>query len=323
MAFEDCLEKYRLHLVGERNLSKYTVRNYINDLLPFAQFINKEAIVSLEKIDRKVFRSYVSWLMSGRNIKQTKLMSKRGHERSSVTRLLVALRSFFRYLTSEGIIGPSPLWKKGSRQSRAMIPKTERKLPRILDQKEINDLLDISKVADSSGKPKTSATQVRDSAILELLYATGVRLSELSSLNLEDISLEHHRIKARGKGSKEREVIMGIPAQKALSHYIKISRSVLTKKSNTLALFVNKFGSRLSNRSIQSMVSRYGLQATNNRVHPHMLRHSFATDMLNGGADLRIVQELLGHSSPATTQIYTHISFAQSRKIYLKAHPRA
>ena len=164
---------------------------------------------------------------------------------------------------------------------------------------------------------------MRDRAVLELLYAAGLRVSELSALDLGNIDLERRQLRTVGKGSKEREVLIGRPAQEAIRRYIQEARPSLVGHRSSQALFLNRFGGRLSKRTVQEMVRRYGLQSVDAKVHPHMLRHSFATHMLDGGADLRIVQELLGHSSPATTQIYTHVSLAQSRKAYLKAHPRA
>ena len=319
----DYLKGYQDHIRGERNLSENTVRNYLDDLKPLFQFMELEGVQSLTQVDRPVLRRYIAWLMSGRPIKETRGRWKRGHERASVTRCLAALRSFFRYLAGEDIVPPSPLWKRGSRQSRALIPKAETKLPRALGRQEVTQLLSTPNDPEAAGRPKMPAMQLRDLAILELLYATGLRVSELSDLDLEDVNLQQRRVRAVGKGSKERDVIMGKPAQETLERYINEARPLMVGRRGTQALFLNRFGTRLTKRSVQEMVRRYGMQSTDARVHPHMLRHTFATHMLDGGADLRIVQELLGHASPATTQIYTHVSLAQSRQIYLKAHPRA
>lgn len=323
MNIKDHLDQYSIYLKLERNLSQHTIRNYINDLKPFSEFLLKANITSIGEIDRIATRAYVSWLMSRRKTNPTTTSAKSGHERASVTRLLAALRSFFRYLKENEIIQPNPLWKKGSRQSRTLIPKAERKLPRTLDQIEVSALLESARIIDPSNKPLNKAIRCRDLAILELLYATGLRISELCSLNLQDIKNGQRTLRVTGKGAKQRDVIMGGPSHKALEIYLKESRPILASKAKNQTLFLNKFGSQLSARSIQSMVRKYGMVATNNRVHPHMLRHSFATHLLDGGADLRVVQELLGHSSPTTTQIYTHVSLSQSRKIYEKAHPRA
>ena len=319
---QEYLQEYRDHLRGERSLSEYTVRNYLNDLAPFFQFMEEQGVESPTEVDRGFLRRYVAWLMSSRPIQTGRSQIKRGHERASVTRSLAALRSFFRYLVSRGVVPPSPLWKRGSRQSRALIPKAEKTLPRIMGKEEVVDLLTTPDDPETKDKPKSPAIQIRDRAILEVLYATGLRVSELSGLDMKDVDMTRRRVRTIGKGSKEREVVFGKPAQEALERYINEGRPKLGGR-RTDALFLNRFGGRLTKRSVQEMVKRYSLQSTDTKVHPHMLRHTFATHLLDGGADLRIVQELLGHSSPATTQIYTHVSMAQSRKEYLKAHPRA
>ena len=317
------LQAYGDHLRGERSLSEYTVRNYLDDLIPLFQSMELQGVESLAGVDRAFLRRYIAWLMSSRPVKSGPSQWKRGHDRASVTRHLASLRSFFRYLSAEGIVLPDPLWKRGSRQSRVLIPKAEKPLPKVVGKEELNRLLYTPENPEIMGRPRSAAMQIRDRAILELLYATGLRVSELSSLDLKDLNLRRRMVRAVGKGSKEREVVMGRPAQEALQRYIKEARPLLMGMKGTDALFLNRFRGRLSKRSIQEMVKRYSLLAIDTKVHPHMLRHSFATHMLDGGADLRIVQELLGHSSPATTQIYTHVSLAQSRKEYLKAHPRA
>jgi integrase/recombinase XerC len=319
----DYMQGYKAHLLGERNLSQYTVRNYLDDLTPLFQSMKLQEVQSLAQVDRAFLRRYISWLMSSRPIKAGHSQWKRGHDRASVTRHLASLRSFFRYLSTEGIVPPNPLWKRGSRQSRSLIPKAEKPLPRVLGKEEVERLLNTPANPGVIGKPHSVAMQARDKAILELLYATGLRVSELADLNLRSLNVGRRVARAVGKGSKEREVVMGRPAQAALQRYIKEARPMLMGSKGTDALFLNRFGGRLSKRSVQEMVKRYSLLSIDTKAHPHMLRHSFATHMLDGGADLRIVQELLGHSSPATTQIYTHVSLAQSRKEYLKAHPRA
>lgn len=319
---QGCLQEYRNHLRGERSLSEYTVRNYLNDLDPFFQFMEEQGLESLSGVDRGFLRRYVAWLMADRSIATGRGQTKRGHDRGSVTRSLSALRSYFRYLVRKGVVPPSPLWKRGSRQSRALIPKAEKTLPRIMGKEEVEDLLTTPDDPETKGKPKAPAMQMRDRAILEVLYATGLRVSELSGLDTKDVDMARRRVRTVGKGSKEREVVFGRPAQEALERYLNEGRPKLGGR-RTDALFLNKSGGRLTKRSVQEMVKKYSVQSTDTKVHPHMLRHTFATHMLDGGADLRIVQELLGHSSPATTQIYTHVSLAQSRKEYLKAHPRA
>jgi integrase/recombinase XerC len=165
---------------------------------------------------------------------------------------------------------------------------------------------------------------IRDRAILELLYAAGLRLSEVTNLNVGDLDLNSRQIRAWGKGSKERMVLIGKPAAEALKRYLRQSRTRLLGKKSTQALFLNRFGERIAERRIQYIIKKYARQAgLDMRVYPHMLRHTFATHMLDGGADLRVVQELLGHARLATTQVYTHVSQNQIRRTYLAAHPRS
>ena len=313
---------YLSHLLGKRNLSYYTVRNYIDDLNPLFQSMELQGVESLTEVNRAFVRRYISWLMSSRLVKTGPSQSKRGHERTSVIRHLAALRSFFSYLVYEGIVPNDPLWKRGSRQSKILAPKPEKALPKVIGLEEINQLLNYLDITIENENPKSMATRLRDKAILELLYATGLRVSELSGLDLSNLDLHQRLLRPLGKGSKERDVVMGIPARDHTQRYLRQGRPLLTGRRGTPAIFLNRSGGRLTKRSIQEMVKRYSLLAIGRPVHPHMLRHSFATHMLDGGADIRIVQDLLGHSSPSTTQIYTHVSLAQSRKEYIKAHPR-
>jgi len=165
---------------------------------------------------------------------------------------------------------------------------------------------------------------IRDRALLELLYAAGLRVSELENLNLEQLNMETNEIRVWGKGSKERVVLIGAPAAQALNNYLADNRPVLMGKQKTNAVFLNQYGGRLPARRIQKILDRCARKAgIEKRVHPHILRHTFATHLLDGGADLRVVQELLGHAQLATTQVYTHVSQSQARKVYQSAHPMA
>ena len=242
------LQEYRDHLRGERSLSEYTVRNYLNDLDPFFQFMEEQGVESPTEVDRGFLRRYVAWLMSSRPIQTGRSQIMRGHERASVTRSLAALRSYFRYLVSRGVVPPSPLWKRGSRQSRALIPKAEKTLPRIMGKEEVVDLLTTPDNPETKDKPKSPALQIRDRAILEVLYATGLRVSELSGLDMKDVDMARRRLRTIGKGSKEREVVFGKPAQEALERYINEGRPKLGDR-RTDALFLNRFGGRLTKRS--------------------------------------------------------------------------
>ena len=314
------IDLYKTHLSGERNLSVNTIRNYIDDLKPFLQFLDFKDIHSLKQVDRSLMREYVAWLMSHRLVKGNTSSRKRGHVRSSVTRNMASVRSFFRYIINSGVLPEDPLWNSSSRQSKVLIPKASILLPKILGKSEMDKLLSApGEFIFSSNAGKLS---LRDMAMLELMYASGLRVSELVSLDVKDVNTNRKTLRVLGKGSKERELYIGNPAKKSIEKYNSISRPLLLKNKSVQALFLNKFGKRLTARSVQAMVKKYssliGLKA-----NPHILRHSFATHMLDGGADLRIVQELLGHSSPVTTQIYTHVSLAESREKYLQFHPRA
>ncbi len=321
--FQARLQAYKRHLNAERSLSQYTVRNYVDDLAPLFQFMELEGYDSLAAVDRAFLRRYVAWLMAARPVRNGGRSWRRGHKRASVARALASLRSFFRYLVQEDVVPPSPLWKRGSRQARALMPKMEKSLPRVLGHADVDRLLGTPEDPEVKGRPRDPALQVRDKAVLELLYATGLRVGELERLDISDVDLSRRRVRAVGKGSKERYVVMGRPAKEAIERYLHEARPALEGRRSTHALLLNRLGGRLTKRSVQEMVRRYSMQAAGTVAHPHTLRHTFATHLLDGGADLRIVQDLLGHASPATTQIYTHVSMAKSREEYLKAHPRA
>ena len=233
-----------------------------------------------------------------------------------MSRKLTVLRSFYLFLVQgrdvpfhAGAVGPQ-LPAEGQ-QDLAHLPWGTREADRLLDA------------------PDESTTMgIRDKALLELLYGCGIRLAEIHGMNVGDISFGQRSILVRGKGNKERETLYGQTAEDALTHYLNEARPQLAEEAaqgdKTDAVFLNRYGQRLSRRSIENLVKKYGAQAgTRDPVHPHTLRHTFATHMLEGGADLRVIQELLGHSSPQTTQIYTHITKAEALEAYLSHHPRA
>ena len=303
---QEALDKYMNYLEAERGLSPYTVRNYTMDLIGnyargaekgFFQFLRAKQVSSLDKVDKQVMRDYMSWLMS------------QGVVKSSIARKLSAIRSFYRYLVREQMVPANPLEKASS-------PKLDRRLPSFLTIAEMVRLLEA---------PDRSTPQgLRDRALLELLYAAGLRVSELESLNLEQLNIETNEIRVWGKGSKERMVLIGEPAAHALNNYLAHSRPTLLSKKKANAVFLNQYGGRLPARRIQKILDKCAQKAgLEKKVHPHVLRHTFATHLLDGGADLRVVQELLGHAQLATTQIYTHVSQSQARKIYQSAHPMA
>ncbi len=289
--------KYINYLTVERNVSPYTVRNYTTDLLGFFQFIKDEKIGSLKEVDIHTLRDYISRLMG------------EGIARVSIARKLSAIRSFFRYLIREEILMKNPL-------ELASSPKLDKRLPSFLTRDEVTRLLEAPDSATPQGQ--------RDRALLELLYASGIRVSELAQLNLGQVNLDTHEIRVWGKRSKERMVLMGEPAAIALTVYLKQGRPMLLGEKKSNALFLNRYGGRLTERSVQIELQKTANKAgIDKRVHPHMLRHTFATHLLDGGADLRVVQELLGHASLSSTQIYTHVSKSQAKKVYLSAHPMA
>jgi integrase/recombinase XerC len=304
---QEVLKRYLDYLRAERGFSPYTVRNYTADLLGnktgryamgFFQYLQEKNIKSLKNVDRHILRDYIGYLME-QNV-----------SRRSISRKMSAIRSLYRYLLREGYIEENPVKLTTS-------PKLDRRLPECLSEEELDHLL-------STPSPDT-AQGIRDHAILELIYASGMRISEINSLNLGQINLNTGEIKVLGKGSKERMVLIGDMAIAALKKYLEVGRPRLVSlKGDRVALFINRFGRRLSQRTIQNMLGRYALKAgIDKHVYPHLLRHTFATHMLDGGADLRVVQELLGHASLGTTQVYTHVTQAQARKVYLAAHPMA
>ncbi|MCJ7768885.1 MAG: tyrosine recombinase XerC [Dehalococcoidales bacterium] len=304
---QEIFNRYINYLEAERNASPYTIRNYSNDLLGnykrgsekgFFQFLRLRKIDSIDKVDKHVLRDYLSYLI------------EQGIAKGSITRKLSAIRSFYRYLVREGILNNNPIEHTAS-------PRRDRRLPSFLTIEETVRLLECPDLEKPQG--------LRDRCLMELIYAAGLRVSELAKLSLEQVNLDTCEIRVWGKGSKERIVLIGEPAARALIDYLDKGRPLLL--GNTVdreAIFLNNRGVRLSERMVQKVLNKYAsLAGINKRVYPHLLRHTFATHMLDGGADLRVVQELLGHSNLATTQIYTHVTQSRARKVYLSAHPMA
>ena len=290
-------DRYIQHLEVERNASVYTVRNYKADLLDFFYFLRKKKADSLEGVDRQVLRDYLTYL------------TKQGIVKASIARKLSAIRSFYRYLVREKIISANPIEMVSS-------PKLDKRLPSFLTLDEVERLLNAPDLSTPQGQ--------RDRALLELLYASGLRVSELVNLNLNQIDLDTNEIRVWGKGSKERVALMGEPAAEALRYYLEQGRPKLLGEKRGNALFLNRYGQRLPERRVQRILEQYAKKSgIGKRVHPHILRHTFATHLLDGGADLRVVQELLGHARLSSTQIYTHVTKGQARKVYLAAHPLA
>jgi site-specific recombinase XerD len=320
----DILEEYRLYLLTEKNFSKHTIENYMRDIERFLDEICKKhlqktspddilsVITSMAEYDR-LSASVRHHLSSARNTSTAKLLSPQ-----TMIRRIASLRSFFRFLVREKYLKSDPT-------SGIRGPKKEKKLPVVLSTEDVDVLL-----RSIQGK---IPSDLRDRAILEVLYSTGLRVSELVSLDVNDINPGSDSLRVIGKGNRERIVFLGSYAIKALAEYIKVGRSELTRTELsdyengllTNALFLNsKDGGRLTPRSIQRMIRQRSLDAgLIVSPTPHSLRHSFATHLLNNGADLRTIQELLGHRRLATTEIYTHVSTARLKEVYEKAHPKS
>ena len=313
-AAEPHVQRYLTVLEAERNLSRFTLRNYASDLRHYFAWLGERGI-AMPAITRTSFRSYLA------------TMQENGVARASVARRVSTIKSFYRWLRLTNVMADDPL---------ALVrgPRPERRLPRVLTLEDITGMI----AAADGDRP----ADLRDRALLEVLYACGLRVSEAAGLNAGDVDLEGRSMIVRGKGSRERLVVMGEPARAALERYLLRGRSTLLKAVRTaneaetrgakseagtgrsnarpnggnVTLFVNRLGTRLSQRRIQLLVRKYALAAgLDERIYPHLLRHTFATHLLDGGAELRVVQELMGHSNPNTTQIYLHVTEERQRSV--------
>jgi integrase/recombinase XerC len=301
---ENSIQQYAEHLRGERNYSPHTLRNYLSDLAQFHEFLKRRGFclgaggnVEVGKIDVHVIRSYLASLGIDR-------------KKSSVGRKLAAMKNFFRYLIAAHKIDKDPLLLIHS-------PKQEKPLPAFLSVDDVFQLLGAVKIKNG--------LDVRDRAILEVFYSTGIRVSELVGLNWADIDFQVEIVRVVGKGSKERIVPIGEIALQALRDYGAEQRKrwQFACKGET-AVFLNNRGERITSRSVARIVEKHlKLAGIPVRMGPHGLRHSFATHLLNSGADLRVIQEMLGHASLSTTQKYTHLNLDALTAVYDKAHPRA
>ena len=297
------IDDFILHLKIEKNASGNTIESYQRDLFQFIDFLTvffqvKDNELSLDKINHLLVRKYLGALQ------------EKGLAKSSVARKLASIRSFFKFLSRDDIIAENPL-------KRVQTPKSEKRLPKFLYLEEINLLLQAPDTKTVQGR--------RDKAILELFYSSGLRISELTHLELDQIDLEVSYARVLGKGNKERIVPVGSYANSALREYL-VARELLLKKTgkHNRVIFLNKFGDPINVRSIRNIVDKYIEKiALNKKISPHDLRHTFATHLLDKGADLRTVQELLGHVRMSTTQIYTHITKEKLKNVYDKSHPRA
>lgn len=289
---EAYLEAYLRELTAVGGRSRYTIRNYRSDIGHFLQWCDDQGIAALS-VTRAVFREYMAGLRDS------------GIVAASVTRRTSTIHGFYRYLEQEGATTQDLLYG-------IALPKKPKRLPKVLASSVIASLIDAPDVTKPQG--------IRDKAMLELLYGSGLRISELVALDLGQLDAEGGTAVVLGKGSKERLVVFGRPAVASLEAYLRDGRPRLASPQPEAALFINRFGKRLTARSVQLLIKRHALAAgIAEDVHPHLLRHSFATHLLDGGADLRIVQDLLGHSSANTTQIYTHVSQARQAAVSAEA----
>jgi len=297
---DNYLKNFLQSMKIEKNSAVLTLRGYEKDIRQFFAFLDSNGH-ELKDLNYLTLRQYLA------------LLKEKKYARSSIARKMSAIKSFLKFLKREGILSNNN-WEIVS------TPKKEKKLPKFLYVDEVLELLNAPRKNEILGR--------RDWAILEVLYSTGIRVGELAALTLFSVDLEEGYIKVRGKGCKERIVPVGKYALQALAVYLEKSRPVLearqkeTEEKST-ALFLNRFGGDLTERSIRRLVQKYGIKTNKSSLSPHILRHSFASHLLNAGADLRAVQELLGHASVSTTQIYTHITREELKRTYLRTHPRA
>ena len=300
MLNKDLLEQFRAYLLVEKNFSQYTAKAYTSDVMSFLIWLEDTDVSS---VDYNKIREYLRFIY------------KYNYKKTTVARKISALRTFYKYLYRERVVEANPV-------AGVSAPKKTKSLPKFLDKEEIEQILNNVNIESPSG--------FRNRAILELLWATGMRISELSGLNFGDLNLEHNEIKVFGKGSKERIVLISERAKQYLERYIDTARRLVAKdfppppQEENSPVFINNTGYRLNPKTIRnvinSIVEKISLPK---KVTPHMFRHSFATYLIENGADLRVVQELLGHASISNTQIYTHISTKHLTDTYNKAHPRA
>src|ERR687885_998734 len=306
---EQLLEQFFEHLRYERNVSEHTLRNYRIDLGQFYEHLapadpktGKRREFDIQQIDHITIREWLSELHAANK------------QKSSIARKLAALRTFFQFLLREGVVKVNPA-------KMVSTPRLEKKLPTHLSVEEMVRFIETPDTQTELGK--------RDRAILEMLYGTGMRVSELTKLNLHDVDFRNRTIRVKGKRRKERIVPFGEPALHALMRYLTEVRPAFLNNAplaerETDAVFLNYQGTRITTRSVGRMVDKYIVQCAGiHNISPHALRHSFATHLLDSGADLRDIQELLGHARLSTTQIYTHVSMEKLIEVYDKAHPKA
>jgi tyrosine recombinase XerC len=296
MAYARELESFIAHLKHERNASPHTIASYKRDLLQLAQYLEERG-VGIKGVDNISLRGFLT------------VLYERGEKKSTVGRKLAAIRSFFQYCVRKG-------WMEDNPAKVVSTPKQDKPVPSFLSEEEMEEFLDLPR----TNKP----LDLRDVALLELLYATGIRVSELVGINLEDLKFTERLVRIRGKGKKERLVPFGSKAEESLRAYLRVRSKINKGQIEEKPLFLNYRGKKLSSRSVERTVDKYILRsALSRKISPHSLRHSFASHLLSRGADLRVIQELLGHESLATTQKYTHLDLKHLLEVYRKSHPRS
>jgi integrase/recombinase XerC len=299
-SFSAVVSAYDRYLTLERGLSIHSVRAYMGDLRDLGEHLRALGIDRPADVQLRALRSWLA--------KQQTL----GRSRATMARRATAARMFFAWAKDVGLIDSSPA-------DALAQPRAARLLPNILKQSEVTSLLEAIPKAETA-----SPVDLRDAAILELLYAAGIRVSELSALDIDHIDRERRLVRVLGKGRKERMVPFGVPTAHAIAHWLRVGRPALVGSRTGAAVFIGARGARIDPRTVRRVVhDRLNLVPQAPDLGPHGLRHTAATHLLEGGADLRIVQELLGHASLATTQVYTHVSSERLRRVYEQAHPRA
>ncbi|MCQ9205921.1 MAG: tyrosine recombinase XerC [Omnitrophica bacterium] len=289
--FSYYIDKFLNYLTIEKNYSSCTTANYKTDLCDFDVFLNSRGGKDIKDIDYFLLRKFLS------------VLSEKKLNKRTVSRKISTFKSFFKFISREGISSSNPA-------QSLIYPRLDKPLPKFLTEKEVIKLIESPKLKDLFG--------LRDRAIFEFLYSTGARVSEMVALKIEDIDLIGGMVKVKGKGRKERLLVLGEPAVISIKNYLD------RRHDTNQALFINKRGGILTDRGVRFLLYKHIKKtAISLSVSPHTFRHSFATHLLNRGADLRSVQEFLGHSSIATTQIYTHLTIDSLKKVYQKAHPRA
>ena len=294
---ENYVQQFISYLASERGLAQNTLESYGRDLRYFQQYLESNQLTFATGSTNEIIRTYLDEL------------KKQGKAVSTISRNLAALKSFYQYLLKEQYLDVDPASKIES-------PKLEKKLPQVLSVQQVELLLKQPNINLPAG--------LRDNAMLELLYATGIRVSELITINVNDVNLELGYIKCFGRGAKERVVPLGSIASKCVAQYLRKGRTTLVRSKQEEAMFVNHHGRRLTRQGFWKIIKKYASEAhIEQKITPHTLRHSFATHLLENGADLRSVQEMLGHADISTTQIYTHVTKNRLKEVYDKAHPRA